>query len=261
MLVLLRSGRGMNPMSVLAAILVVGGIFGMLRNRTSPLEPDGPVACEPGLDPMCPEAGVRAVSPMMEAQPTGPVVAADAVCRNTGYLCSELETQARIRIQRWKDFEGSVIVYVPEPTFEDRVYARDLQRAAARGIRYWNGQPFPISVVDRQDRGAHFSVRWSQSLGGTQIGVARTQWSPNGGLEVVSLELVTRSPHNPSSVVSTRQVELTAAHEMGHALGLPHSDSPRDVMYPTSTATSLSPQDYRTMQSLYDIADGTEIVR
>jgi predicted Zn-dependent protease len=48
---------------------------------------------------------------------------------------------------------------------------------------------------------------------------------------------------------------------MGHALGLPHSDSPRDVMYPTNSATSLSAQDYRTMESLYRLPDGTEVVR
>jgi hypothetical protein len=32
-------------------------------------------------------------------------------------------------------------------------------------------------------------------------------------------------------------------------------------MYPTNTATSLSAQDYRTMESLYHLPDGTEIVR
>ena len=49
---------------------------------------------------------------------------------------------------------------------------------------------------------------------------------------------------------------------MGHALGiLMHSVSPRDVMYPTNTATTLSAQDYRTMEALYALDDGTEIVR
>jgi predicted Zn-dependent protease len=98
-------------------------------------------------------------------------------------------------------------------------------------------------------------------LGGTQIGVARTKWSSASGLEVVSIELTTRSPFDRNRLIDPRQIRLTAAHEMGHALGLPHSDAPRDVMYPTNTATSLSAQDYRTMESLYRMPDGTEIVR
>lgn len=259
MIVLLATGRRTSPLSLLAGLLVLGGLYGITRDRLSPAESDGPV-CDRSVDPECSAAGVR-VSPVTQAQGAGAVVEASGVCGGAGYLCTGLEAQGRMRVQRWKDFSGAVVVYVPEPDFEDAASARALQRAAGRGIRYWNGQPFPISIVDRPDRGAHFQVRWSRSLGGVQIGVARTQWSPTSGLQVVSLELVTRSPRDPGRIVDTRQVELTAAHEMGHALGLPHSDSPRDVMYPTSTARSLSPADYRTMQALYSLEDGTEIVR
>jgi predicted Zn-dependent protease len=74
--------------------------------------------------------------------------------------------------------------------------------------------------------------------------------------------LATRSTFRQNQVIDPRQVRLTAAHEMGHALGiLMHSDSERDVMYPTNTATSLSAQDYRTMEVLYSLADGTRIIR
>jgi predicted Zn-dependent protease len=116
-------------------------------------------------------------------------------------------------------------------------------------------------IDTRGDRSPHFAVRCTRSLGGRQIGVARTQWSSASGLRVVSIELTTRTPFDPSRLVDLRQVRLTAAHEMGHALGLPHSDSPRDVMYPTNSATSLSAQDYRAMESLYRLPDGTEVVR
>ncbi len=54
---------------------------------------------------------------------------------------------------------------------------------------------------------------------------------------------------------------LTAAHEMGHALGLPHSDSDRDVMYPTNTARNLTTRDFRTMEALYRLPNGAKIRR
>lgn len=43
-----------------------------------------------------------------------------------------------------------------------------------------------------------------------------------------------------------------ALHELGHALGLAHSDSPKDVMYPYyQTASELSPGDIASIQQLY----------
>jgi predicted Zn-dependent protease len=68
-----------------------------------------------------------------------------------------------------------------------------------------------------------------------------------------------RSPGNVNSQLAPQQVLLTAAHEMGHALGLPHSDSRRDVMYPTNTARNLSNRDFRTVNALYRLTNGAEI--
>jgi predicted Zn-dependent protease len=128
--------------------------------------------------------------------------------------------------------------------------------------RQGSGQPFPIAVDERGNRDAHFAVQWRRSIGGRQIGVARTQWSAKRGPEVLMLELAAQSLFDQSGTFDARQVRLTAAHEMGHALGLlMHSDNARDVMYPTNTATSLSARDYRTMEALYALEDGTTINR
>lgn len=182
-------------------------------------------------------------------------------CVNVGYLCAGLATDSEIRLRRWRDFEGTLVVHVPLPEFAGPSGdARALQRAAAQGIRAWNNQPFAILTDLRGDRNPHFSVQWTPHLGGAQIGVARTQWSPAEGLSVISIELVTQHPRTLSAA-DPRQVRLTAAHEMGHALGLPHSDSSRDVMYPTNTALTLSAQDYRSMEVLYQTPDGATIRR
>ena len=82
-----------------------------------------------------------------------------------------------------------------------------------------------------------------------------------GRADVMSIELVSQDPYRPGRTADPRQVRLTAAHEMGHALGLQHSNARRDVMYPTNTATSLSAQDYRTIEVLYQLEDGTRIRR
>jgi predicted Zn-dependent protease len=249
-------------LTLVAGVLVLGGAWVLLSERDAAGGPSLPCA-ELG-DSLCTSPAdddAGAAASLEVGASSAPTLSSAEACINVGYLCSDLAGTDRIRLQRWKDFSGTIVVHVPRPDFEESADALALQQAAAVGLRAWNGQPFQIMIDTRGDRSPHFAVRWTRSLGGRQIGVARTQWSSASGLRVVSIELTTRTPFDPSRLVDLRQVRLTAAHEMGHALGLPHSDSPRDVMYPTNSATSLSAQDYRTMESLYRLPDGTEVVR
>jgi len=250
-----KGGSKVGPLPVLAGLLVVAGGVGLVRGRSSD-------AADPRCegDPAACAIGAAAVAGQ-DAPAPAPELDQRTACRNVGYLCAELATSDRIQLRHWTGFSGTVVVYVPRPDFEEGGDAALLQEAAARGLRAWNGQPFQILTDLRGDRSPMFSVRWSRTLSGNQIGLARTQWSPQTGLRVVAIELSTRNPYDPSRLNDVRQVQLTAAHEMGHALGLPHSASERDVMYPSNTATSLSAQDYRSMEALYQFEDGTEIVR
>jgi hypothetical protein len=180
-------------------------------------------------------------------------------CPAGGYLCADIARDAPLRVRRWTRPVGTMVVHVPAPDFEPPARAARLQSAAAAGIRAWNGHPFAVRVEARIAEEAHFAVRWVSTLGGDAVGVARTRWSPESGLEVTSIDLATRSPFAPQTPLDPERVRLTAAHEMGHALGLPHSDSSRDVMYPTNTAASLTARDYRSMEALYALPDGAEL--
>ena len=265
MLALLRSGRGPSPLSLLATVLVLSGLFAMMRDRVSTTRDFGPASgsCDEVDDPLCAfELSGGAARRGTSAGTAAPALSAETACLNVGYLCAELESTGTLQIRRWKDFQGTIVVHIPRPDFLPPGDARRLQVGAAAGVRQWSGQPFPISVDERGNRVAHFAVQWRRTLGGRSIGVARTQWSADGGLEVLMLELAAQSPFGGSGTLDARQVRLTAAHEMGHALGiLMHSDNARDVMYPSNTATSLSARDYRTMEALYALEDGTTITR
>jgi predicted Zn-dependent protease len=182
-------------------------------------------------------------------------------CVDVGYLCAALTDLDSVRIRRWSDGDRTLVVHVPLPRDEEPGQARRLQRAAARGLQAWNGQPFSILADLRGDRDPDFRVRWRRSLGGAQVGVTHTAWSYPDGLRVLSVDLATRDPFDTDREADPDAVRLTAAHEMGHALGLPHSDAPRDVMYPQNTATSMSAQDYRSVEMLYRTPDGTLVRR
>jgi len=241
-----------SPSTILALLLVVGGGFTWFRGKADSAAPDEP--CDPTIADCRPDTRPPPIPAL------APLASSD-FCVNVGYLCAGLAGEPEIRLRRWRDFDGTIVVHVPLPEYTGvSGDARGLQRAAAQGIRAWNNQPFAILTDLRGDREPHFSVRWTPNLGGAQLGVARTQWSPAAGLSVISIELVTQKPYG-AEAADPRQVRLTAAHEMGHALGLPHSDSSRDVMYPTNSALTMSAQDYRSIEVLYQTPDGTTVRR
>jgi hypothetical protein len=243
----------LSPLSILALALIVGGLGGLLMPDRESRPP-----CDPVADIDCPApTGGTAVT---RIAPTGPVLSSSEACTDVGYLCADLNESGRYVVRRWRDFSGPLVVSVPRPRLADEATALRLQRAAAAGIRLWNGQPFGVIVDERGNREAHFQVQWIPNLGGTQIGTAHTAWTAGEGLTVRSIALVTQSPDRGLPIASS-QIRLTAAHEMGHALGLPHSDQARDVMYPMNTASALTARDYRTVEALYALEDGTEIVR
>lgn len=240
---------------MLIGLLMVGGGVAMLR--------DGPPAGDRGRpeEDGIAESRVEPGAGVTDGGLGPSTVPAGSFCTDAGYLCAALADANSVTVRRWVGHEGTVIVHVPLPPGEEPTTARALQRAAASGVRAWNNQPFPILVDVRGDRNPHFSVDWSTGLSGSQLGLARTSWSQGGGLRVDAVSLGTRQPFDPSRVLDAQQVRLTAAHEMGHALGLPHSDQPRDVMYPTNTATSMSARDYRSIEVLYATPNGTVISR
>jgi hypothetical protein len=222
-----------------------------------------------GSEPGSPEAGeaegadLRTELRTDAGLPEPPVLPASRVCPGSGYLCRGLDERGTPRVTRWSEATERIRIRVPRPPAESAGRAAALQQAAVSGIRAWDGHPFPLEVVmsDRPGR-EEIRVTWARTLGGNQLGEARTRWTRSAEgtrVEVRSFALATHSPFDPDRPLDARQVELTAAHEMGHVLGLPHSDEPRDVMYPTNTATRLSARDYRTMEALYRLPNGAVV--
>ncbi len=133
----------------------------------------------------------------------------------------------------------------PEMVPEVR-WALDTWHPAAVGLRF-------SEAADTT--GATLVVRWADTLEADRAGVTDVTWDKAGRIRRAVVYLATRSPSSgrPFTINARRAVVL---HEIGHALGLPHSSRPGDVMYPVATETTLSDRDRFSLRLLYEFPTG-----
>jgi hypothetical protein len=256
-----------SPLSVLAlAVMAAVAIAFASRGSNRPDRDGGafPPECAGLTGEEC--RALRSSDTVRQLEkPEETVLAALDVCRDVGYLCAEVDATGSLRILRWPHETPIIRVWVPEPPGLPSGLARDLQNAAARGVRAWHGHPLPLSVRTRATgEPPDVTVEWAQTVEDGRLGRAEVEWVRNGTevqVHVVGFTIATHAPGGTGSTLTPRQIELVAAHEMGHALGLPHSDDVRDVMFPTNTATRLTARDFRTVESLYSLPIGAEVRR
>ncbi len=243
--------RRTPSLPALLLVLIVGAVaWSIVERRSAPARP--PVA-----------EGAAPASPSEAPLHPPPLSVAEA-CTDAGYLCAEAEQEGSWRALRWPDGTTRLRIRVEAPRHEPPARARELRRAAIRGLDAWQDRPLELVFLRAGYEGpADVRIRWVPVLAESRLGSTQLRWRGNVERQEVTITdfvLATRSPHDRRPL-EPGEVELSAAHEMGHALGLPHSDSPRDVMYPENTAARLTARDFQTMEALYRLPNGVEIRR
>ncbi len=157
--------------------------------------------------------------------------------------------------------ERGMFVRVPQGKLPFKIYSNDPRYKAVVGhaVAEWNGAGAGelFRQVDSAAQ-ADFTIDWTgKGLPSDCAGMCEMHPTPEGGMRVSGLAM---DPRNPQGIGNMAQVLI---HELGHALGLGHSEDTADAMFefthPERTQVSqarLSQRDRRALIWLYQQRTG-----
>ncbi|MCL7960187.1 MAG: matrixin family metalloprotease [marine benthic group bacterium] len=153
------------------------------------------------------------------------------------------------------DERRTLWVYFMEPPPERPHFWDQTVRAMAT----WNevgGVPLRFQRT-RSAQSPDVEFRWIRQFEAHQAGT--TDWETDGEGWLSSAVVTLATQHEGGTSMSDEFVLLVALHELGHVIGLPHSDDPSDVMHPGNRNMALSDRDVRSARQLYERLESEKV--
>lgn len=239
------------PPVVIAAAVLAGALLGVTYLVRSPAP-----AATPAEAPGSSQGGNVVETDPAAVQALRREAILRRIAESGTYVGAMLAEQDSV-LRRWPErMREPLRVYLPRGVMLEG-WRDGMESAAQAAFFRWErvaDVPIRFEFV-RDTTGAEVRVRWIPQFAGQRTGQADIVWDRQGTIVRGTLTLAVRSPAGP--VLSDDAVHTVALHEIGHLLGLGHSDDPGDVMYATTDIRDLTMRDRNSARLLYGLEPGS----
>lgn len=154
---------------------------------------------------------------------------------------------------RWAQGADIRVYTAPRPDLDG--WQDDLPTRLARALDTWQRTGIPVTLEMVHDTaGANVRVLWTERLTGEEVGSTRVLFDELKGIRSGTITIAFRG--SDGALLDRQKVDATLLHEVGHLLGLVHTQDSTSCMNPRSRLTTPSPEDEETVLILYKLPYG-----
>jgi hypothetical protein len=175
--------------------------------------------------------------------------------RGTGTYIGEMLAERDSALARWPERrENPITVWIqPSSTIPD--WAEDYVTSVRDAVSDWDALDLPVrfafeSDSARADVHVTFIDQFEEAISG------RTKWERDDSWWITDAEIVLAVHHRNGPALDDDAMHALALHEVGHLLGLDHTEDATSIMAARVRVRGLSNADRATVRLLYTLPPG-----
>lgn len=174
--------------------------------------------------------------------------------REVGTYISEILAERDSSLARWPDRDEPLRVWI-QPASPVADWLPSYVDSVRAAFGDWNAVALPIRfrfVADSARAEVH--VTWIDHFDEPISG--RTKWARDDDWWITDGDIVLAVHHHHGAVLEEDAMKAIALHEVGHLIGLDHTENTENIMAARVRVRSLSPADIATARLLYTLPPG-----
>jgi Matrixin. len=158
-------------------------------------------------------------------------------------------------VARWPDRHGIPLTVWIQPHSDVPDFTPALVASVRNAFLEWGTLGLPVQFAFFTDSSrADVHVTWIDHF--TQPISGRTRWSRDDNWLITDANVVLAVHHSQGDVLDEDSMRAMALHEIGHLLGLDHTQDATSIMAPLVRARALSDADRATVRLVYALPAG-----
>jgi hypothetical protein len=175
--------------------------------------------------------------------------------RGTGTYIGEMLAERDSALARWPERRDNPITVWIQPTSTILDWAEDYVTSVRDAVSDWDALDLPVRFAfetdsARADVHITFIDQFEEAISG------RTKWERDDSWWITDADIVLAVHHRNGPALDDDAMHALALHEVGHLLGLDHTEDATSIMAARVRVRGLSNADRATVRLLYTLPPG-----